>query len=168
MDPLAQLNDIHTPQAVDIWPLAWGWWACGMVLVLLVSLLVWQLIKRVRFNRARREACRIHRSIIEHSDYPAAANQLLKRVALHYFEPSVVAAVYGSDWQTLLLRRLPARYHDNVTPGLSLLTEHVYQNTNASQADRASITSAIDLWLRKANLRKPLAKLKHPEEHTHV
>ena len=55
-DPLAQLRDIHLPQAVDWWPLAPGWWLLlALLLGALGALAVW-LTRRHRANLYRRQA----------------------------------------------------------------------------------------------------------------
>ena len=38
MDPLAQLKDIHLPQAIPNYPMALGWWLLALIILLLVIL----------------------------------------------------------------------------------------------------------------------------------
>ena len=63
MDPLAQLKDIHTPQGVDWWPLAWGWWVAALLVVALLCGLIYIIVRHIRFNRARSEAIALHKNL---------------------------------------------------------------------------------------------------------
>ena len=49
-DPLAELRDIHLPEAVSLWPLAPGWWLLLALIaaVLGLSIAVW--LRRYRFE----------------------------------------------------------------------------------------------------------------------
>lgn len=55
-DPLAQLKDIHLPEAVGWWPPAPGWWLLALLALLVFSYLVRLLVRSYRNNCYRREA----------------------------------------------------------------------------------------------------------------
>ena len=40
--PLDQLKDIHLPEAVSIWPLAWPWWILIICTLALLVFAIWQ------------------------------------------------------------------------------------------------------------------------------
>ena len=48
-DPLAELRDIHLPEAVGYWPLAPGWWLLLVSALVLAGLIVWT-VRRYRRN----------------------------------------------------------------------------------------------------------------------
>ena len=56
MNPLEQLKDIHVPPQVSAWPPAYGWWLVALVCILAVAVITFVLMKRRRFNSAKREA----------------------------------------------------------------------------------------------------------------
>lgn len=55
-DPLAQLRDIHLPEAVGWWPPAPGWWLLTLLVLLASYYLVRFLVRNYRNNCYRREA----------------------------------------------------------------------------------------------------------------
>ena len=154
MDPLAQLKDIHTPQGVDWWPLAWGWWVAALLVVALVCGLVYLIVRHVRFNRARREAMALHKNLSVDAHYPAKANQLLKRVTLHYFDAGYSAAAYGSAWQQLLLSCLADKHQAIAKSGVEALCLSPYQATSPEGEQLTEMHKAVGLWLQKARLKK--------------
>ena len=55
-DPLAQLRDIHLPEAVGWWPPAPGWWILALVLILATAFAIRYLVTRRQRQRFRRQA----------------------------------------------------------------------------------------------------------------
>lgn len=168
MDPLAQLNDIQTPGSVDWWPLAWGWWVSAILLLAVVGLIIYRIVKHYRFNRARKQAVALHQSYIDDEHYPAKANQLLKRVALHYFGADKTAALYGEDWLTLLLSAAPARKQEALKDGLSLLLSNSYHNAPLNTEQRELMFRSVNLWLTHARLQRLPETASVSEGHTNV
>ena len=154
MDPLAQLKDIHTPQGVDWWPLAWGWWVAALLLVALLCGLIYIMVRHVRFNRARREAIALHKNLSVDAHYPAKANQLLKRVTLHYFDAGYSAAAYGSAWQQLLLNCLSDKHQAKAKSGMAALSQSPYQPAAPDSEQLTEMHQAVSLWLQKARLKQ--------------
>jgi len=154
VDPLAQLKDIHTPQGVDWWPLAWGWWAAALLVVVLLCGLIYMIIRHIRFNRARREAIALHKDLSVDAHYPAKANQLLKRVTLHYFDAGYSAAAYGSAWQHLLLNCLADKHQVRAKSGLEALCQSPYQPATPDSEQLTDMHEAVSLWLQKARLKQ--------------
>ena len=81
-DPLAELRDIHLPEAVSLWPLAPGWWLLLALIaaVLGLSIAVW--LRRYRANLYRRQAL-LQLQTMQTSGSPEASAllALLKRTA---------------------------------------------------------------------------------------
>jgi len=154
VDPLAQLKDIHTPQGVDWWPLAWGWWVAALLVVVLLCGLIYMVIRHIRFNQARREAIALHKDLSVDAHYPAKANQLLKRVTLHYFDAGYSAAAYGSAWQHLLLNCLADKHQVKAKSGLEALCQSPYQPTVPDSEQLTEMHQAVSLWLQKARLKQ--------------
>lgn len=168
MDPLAQLNDIQTPSYVDWWPLAWGWWVAALLLLALTGLVISKVIQHIRFNRARKQAIAVNQSLLADQQYPAQANQLLKRVALHYFGPEATASVYGDQWLNLLLSVLSKKHCKQCSEELTLLVSHSYQPATLNQEQFISIKAAVGHWLQNANLKQVPELSAVPGDTNHV
>ncbi|NVK55923.1 MAG: DUF4381 domain-containing protein [Alteromonadaceae bacterium] len=168
MDPLAQLHDIQTPQGVDWWPLAWGWWVIMVALIALVVISVCLWVKHVRFNRARREAITMHQQLSKDAHYPAQANQILKRVTLHYFAASASAAVYGQHWQQFLQQCLAEKRRANTSQGLECLAQSPYQSATPDAQDIETMYNAVNYWLKHAKLKHAPAATNTLEAANHV
>lgn len=116
-DPLAQLKDIHLPETVAWWPLAWGWWlVIGLLLVALITGFVLWLRHR-RHNRYRHQALarleQAYRTYQETGDtagYLQNLNQLLRRALLSAWpapESQRLTTLSGEHWLAFLDASLP-------------------------------------------------------------
>lgn len=103
MDPLAQLQDIALPEQIGQWPLAYGWWiVISLVLLLCVTLVVWQ-IKRYQDRKIQRSAL----LAINSAESTEEVIRILKWAAMTSFSRSKIAASSGEGFKTLLKDQLP-------------------------------------------------------------
>lgn len=102
---LEKLRDIHLPQPISWWPLAWGWYV--LILIGLISLLslAAYILRRYRQGLAKREALRLladyeRQYQLEQNDscMSAKISELLRRVALVYYPRHQVAGLKGEAW----------------------------------------------------------------------
>ncbi|WP_024460298.1 DUF4381 domain-containing protein [Marinimicrobium sp. LS-A18] len=115
-DPLAQLKDIHLPEPIGWWPLAWGWWLLIALLLIVLGALLWQGYRRQRRQRYRREAMALldhaYRDYLRsdpgpatHRHYLQQVSQLLRRTALSALpeaREAELAALKGPQWLRFL------------------------------------------------------------------
>ena len=113
-DPLAELRDIHLPEAVAWWPPAFGWWLLLVLLVACVTAACWWLLRRYRASAYRRSACTELRAAYRcwendrnHILYLQTANAVLKRVALLSYPKTSLARLSGIAWCEFLDRQWP-------------------------------------------------------------
>ena len=155
MDPLAQLNDIQTPSGVDWWPLAWGWWAVIALALLIIVLTARACYRHRQFTKAKREALA---TLATFSAEPAQAavntNQLLKRVAKHYFGAEAVSALYGDKWLQFLQSTVSSKHAVSMAAGLEVMIGKVYQQSPCTDAEASDIFTAASIWLKQANLKQ--------------
>ena len=106
---LAQLHDIHLPEAIGWWPLAPGWYVLTLLLIILLVTVIFLMSRYYLNGRARRQALRL--LMTYQQSYPKQANsqlsaarvsELLKRVALVYFPRAKVASLQGEAWIVFL------------------------------------------------------------------
>jgi len=107
-DPLAQLEDIHLPEAVSNWP-APGWWLLAVLVLASVAgaaIWLWRYRQRNYYRRlASKQLQQLWNSSLtsgDFSNYCEQANALVKRTALTAFPRQQVAALYGESWVDFL------------------------------------------------------------------
>jgi hypothetical protein len=103
-DPLAQLQDIHVPAEIGIWPPAWGWWLLLALTIIGIFTLIF-FIKRKRSRNAYRalaanELIKIQSAYghKQNSEYLQALSVLLRRTALSGFGLHFNASLKGTEW----------------------------------------------------------------------
>jgi hypothetical protein len=103
-DPLAQLRDIHLPDAISTWPPAPGWWIASTLLIALIIGLIYLLIKWIRRNRYRKLALlQLNKLDQENANqYVQQLNQLLKQTALAAQPKQEIAGLCGEPWLQFL------------------------------------------------------------------
>lgn len=102
-DPLAQLRDIHLPEAVGLWPLAPGWWLLIALLIGAIVVGTIYLRRRHQSNAFKRQAInQLHAlEAIREQDglaYVQQLNALLKQTALSVHPRADVAGLSGQQW----------------------------------------------------------------------
>lgn len=152
-DPLAQLKDIHAPSDVNAWPLDWGWWALGAIIIGILYCLTRWVLNHIRFNKPRKQALALLEEIKPtDDDWPLALNGLLKRTALTYYDPQRVCALHGNAWYAFLLEK-SSKAHDDIAQGFDLLAKNAYRKT-PSESDFKRCSQAVKLWLLNARFEK--------------
>lgn len=153
-DPLAQLRDIHLPEAVSAWPPAPGWW---LLAVLLIALAIWgsyQLRLKHRRNAYRRQALE-ELSLLE-SDNALSATQaiaklnvLLKRIALHAYPKSDTAAFSGAQWIEFLNISCPMLKQNQDKNCFEILQTGPYQaEISENMLNRSILFSDCQKWIQ--------------------
>ncbi|RYY75548.1 MAG: DUF4381 domain-containing protein [Gammaproteobacteria bacterium] len=103
-DPLAQLQDIHLPPEIGLWPPAWGWWMLALIVVAVISALVFFIRQKKQRNAYRAlaiaELNNIHKkySVEQNSEYLQNLSIILRRTALSGFDSQFNASLKGRDW----------------------------------------------------------------------
>jgi hypothetical protein len=112
-DPLAQLQDIHLPPEIGVWPPAWGWWVLALLLVAIVSTLIF-FVNRKKSRNAYRALAIAELNAIQ-TKYPAEQNSeylqnlsiILRRTALSGFGSQFNPSLKGNDWLLWLDEHCP-------------------------------------------------------------
>ncbi len=110
-DPLAQLRDIHQPEALGWWPLAPGWWAIIVLTIVLLSFFLIKYFLHKQRNQyrlsAQKELEQLTLKLHKNHDlqaYLTNTHKLLRRVALHHYsnKQQDFAGLTGAQWQNYL------------------------------------------------------------------
>lgn len=154
-DPLAQLKDIHTPDPISWWPLAWGWWVViALCLALLTLIIVWA-IKRKRRARYRKQALaelhRLAKNELNAGEFIAAINHLLKRVVQHQSSHTQASAstLSGHAWLTYL-DQSQAKNSTAFREGAGRALGEAAYRPNPS-VDRQAVVALANRWIKQYN-----------------
>lgn len=102
------LRDIHLPEAISWWPLAFGWWLL-LAAILLLGCVIFLIVKRCLKSTLRKEARqslqRIEKSFEECADARRCLCELsafLRRVKLSQKKSDKIAGLTGHAWLKVL------------------------------------------------------------------
>ena len=110
-DPLdLALRDIHLPDGVSFWPLAYAWWVLIAVLVAIVLIAIFiywrhKLAKISAITKAREELARITGNYQQSKNPLLLAREisiLFRRLSISLFPRTEVASLTGDEWLTFL------------------------------------------------------------------
>lgn len=147
------LNDIHVPEPISNFPIAYGWWILTALLLGAIFYVITKIKRNSRQNKVKKQA------LAQLSSNPSMNNSditaLLKWAAMHYFSRAEIAKLFGDSLQNFLLSKLPT----NKQQAFSELCEETF--LNQYQADSSAQTNekfkqAAILWLTTALPPKPL------------
>jgi len=99
-DPMAELRDIHLPDAISWWPLAPGWWLLIIISLAAIAYICAMLLKNYRERLYRRQALlRLHqiRDCAQQQQLTALF-ELLKQVAASAYPHQYFASLAPRDF----------------------------------------------------------------------
>ena len=108
-EELKNLRDLHLPDPIGIWPLAYGWYiVIAIILIILFSLGIY-LYKKFKSGQGRRLALKelmvIEQEYQQHNNPNATVyrlNVLLKRTCFAYYQRTEIAGLHSKKWQSFL------------------------------------------------------------------
>jgi hypothetical protein len=167
-DPLAQLRDIHLPEAVSQLPTAPGWWALTILFAALAVAIYWLMRRRYRRHAVRRAALTQWRRIdpqrleaAASSRYLQQLNQLLKQTALAacqtdnkqwHYQRDDIASLSGEAWLKFLDK---SGYTDAFTAGcgqLLLTGPYCALQQTVNKDDLTTLHQLALNWIQHARL----------------
>lgn len=141
-DPLAQLRDIHLPDAVSFWPPAPGWWVLAALLLAAMGYLLWRWRRRRRLLQPYRQALAELKALRAVPD-AAAVSQLLRRVASYHDGSAQPASFTGQVWADYLAAQTGEALSEEQ---IRLLNEAPYRPL--AEADIAPLLEVTDRYLQ--------------------
>lgn len=138
---LAELRDIHLPDAVSWWPIAWPWW---LMLILLIAMLGFVIYSRNK-NAWRTVAIKQLQSLDESDpvNYALNCNRLLKQICFNKID-ATCASLSGMAWLNYLDEKMKKSIF---LPDLEAFA-FVPDNPNVS-LDTKALNKACQQWIRK-------------------
>lgn len=145
-DTLA-LNDIHVPEQISNFPIAYGWW----ILAILILLMMIVTLVKVQKNRKRQKIKK--QALAQLKNNKNMSNNdlisLLKWAAMHYFSRAQLAKLYGDSLQQFLSQQLPEKHRNSFTQLSEQAFKTQYQAHVQNEID-PNFIQATQLWLSKA------------------
>ncbi|HWV14287.1 MAG TPA: DUF4381 domain-containing protein [Cellvibrio sp.] len=150
-DPLAQLQDIHLPAAIGLWPPAWGWWLLLIAVILILATSIFFLRRRRLRNAYRPLALRELQKIQQQFDpqksaeYLQAISLLLRRTALSGFAAQFNSSLKGEEWLQWLDQQNPKAKYPFASDAGRVLLIGPYQKQPS--IDAAQLHNIVEAWI---------------------
>ncbi|MBU2886998.1 DUF4381 domain-containing protein [Gilvimarinus agarilyticus] len=152
MNPLAQLNDIHTPEPIGWWPLAPFSWAIIALATTVIVLAVVAAWRSYRSNRYRRAALRqLQQQSFDAT--PNSINKILKATAIAAYGQHTCGALHGHNWLNFLAQSAPKARAKLQTEHCQVLGTAAYQAN--PKYDSAALIAAAQAWVKLHRKRLP-------------
>ena len=146
-----ELKDIHVPEQISNFPIAYGWWLLATFLIIIAVISIIKIRKKAQRNKVKKQA------LIQLKNSPNLSINdtvaLLKWAAMHYFSRAELAKLFGDSLQSFLTAQLPIKYQERFTD----LSKEAFINQYQSQKDENSVPlsdanfyNAAILWLTHA------------------
>jgi len=144
-----ELKDIHLPEQISNYPIAYGWWLLAALLILATIFSLIKIKKTAQRNRVKKQA------LSELKNNPSITTTdtvaLLKWAAIHYFSRAELAKLFGNSLQKFLISQLPINHQKNFTDLSAQAFLNQYQaNDNAIVQPDENFYQAAVLWLTHA------------------
>jgi len=145
-----QLRDVHLPEHVSWWPLAYGWWILIALTLLAFAGLIALLVQKKRNNQYRKDALaqlkKAHAQWQENKDvvvYLQGVNNTLKRAVKHVAGASNLLVVTGDDWVTGLNTLSKQALSEQTQHALAFQCYQV-----DAKADVALVQRDVERWVK--------------------
>lgn len=145
MNNLPNIKDIHIPEGVSIFPLAYGWWVI-LAVVILCFLITWFAFWIFKTSR-KYYALKNLEKIDTYSPVNAAIkiSELLKRICLFKYKKALT--LYGQDWIDFLNEHSKWRLTQNAANLLMYAPFISTDDLSYSQTDADEIKSFAKVWI---------------------
>jgi len=145
MNNLPDIKDIHIPEGVSIFPLAYGWWIilAAVVLCILITWLVFWIFKASRKYYALKNLEKID----THSPITAAIkiSELLKRICLFKYKNALT--LYGQNWIDFLNEHTKQHLTQNAANLLMYAPFISIDDLSYSQVEADEIKRFAKIWI---------------------
>lgn len=140
-----ELKDIHVPEQISNYPVAYGWWLLVALLIFITVISINKLRKAAKRNQVKKQALAQLKNNPEMTISDTIA--LLKWAAMHYFSRAELAKLFGNSLQSFYTSHLPNKHQENFTN----LSEQAFINQyHANASTDENLHQAAVLWLTHA------------------
>lgn len=142
-----ELKDIHVPEQITNYPIAYGWWILAALILIAVVITIIKIKKHTKRNQVKKQALT---QLKNNSDiHNSELISLLKWAAMHYFSRVELAKLYGESLQQFLLKQLPEKHQKRFSELSEQAFKSQYQASCQNEVDD-NFQQATRLWLTQA------------------
>ena len=138
-DNLPQLRDIHLPDGVSFWPIAYGWWVILFsVIAFIILLWLWKYLRR---KSKKLYALRQLKKLEGNNSVKSAAiiSQILRRICVYKYPMAV--GLSGEKWMEFLQQHGKATLSENMK---NILSNAPYMPDNESDFDNEDMAKLYE------------------------
>ena len=148
VNPL-DLHDIHVPEQISNFPVAYGWWILAALVLLFMVMLLIKWRQRAKLKRHQQQA------ILQLQANPNMNNSdviaLLKWTAMQYFPRHQLAKIYGEQFQSFLNSKLLEKHQPQFHKlAGNCFIEQYKVNEHNNHDNSENLHQAALLWLKQA------------------
>lgn len=159
-----ELNDIHVPEQISSFPIAYGWWLLATLIIIIIAITLLKIVKRSKINAIKKQALKqLANSTSLSTDQTIA---IIKWAAMHYFSREELAKLFGNSLQQFLVSTLPIKHQKH----FSELSNEAFLNQYQTPSDDVHEASTNENFIQAANLwlthALPPKAMKSPYEKT--
>ncbi len=146
------LKDIHLPEQITNYPVAYGWWLLATIVLIVIIFLLIKIRQRAKLKHHQQQALKQLKNSPNMDNADVIA--LLKWTAMQYFSRVQLAKLYGEQFQHFLTQKLPIKHQQK----FKQLSEQAFteqyreqQSQSAPSNDSSqNLQLAATLWLTYA------------------
>ncbi len=154
---LSELRDIRTVHSVGAFPLGLGWWILFAVIIFIIAVNIYIAYQKSIYRKSwkfslEKEIDDLSKSLKKNSSFKEVINyinEILKRIAIHYYGRNETASLQGENWLKWLSARDPEGF--NWIKNGKMLVNFPYMPENkisVHKRDIIQILKAIKPWLK--------------------
>jgi hypothetical protein len=137
------LKGVQLPDVPAWFPLAWGWWASAIGVLIALLCVVWLYCWQRKRLAPKKTALRLIDQ--PHCNNPASAMEVVRQVVLSYYPRNEVAYLTGDDWYAFLDAEITQPLF---VPNRDKWQQALYQKQSAE--DEQQLVEHCQQWVREA------------------
>jgi len=130
------LKDIHLPEQIDSYPIAYGWWILAVLIITAIIFAFIKLRQRSKFKAAQQQAL----AQLQNNAALTASEviSILKWACMQYFSRTHLAKLYGNGFKEFLLAKLAPKHQQAFSQLCADSFDSLYQSTNPAISQEQS------------------------------
>jgi len=149
--PSLELKDIHLPEQITNYPIAYGWWLLATIVIMTTLFFLYKARQKAKLKKNQQLALKQLKNAPHMSTNDILS--LLKWAAMQYFSRVQLAKLYGEQFQQFLIQKLSEKHQQKFTQlSKQAFVEqyHKANNNDALNIINKDLHQAAILWLTHA------------------